>query len=527
MQNVNIEPRETRSLLLKAVPLLCFTLIIVFCSARAFIGLTGTRLYSHDAFALLDPAWRMLNGQISHSDFSDNLGPIAHLPTVIGLTMVGGKAEGFGYGQAIAAFILGVWAYFASYDRLSSVRQSILCLAVVCLAVTPFALGYSPLSISPAMTYNRYGYAFTAIILTEALLELRSDNEYGSLLGGASTGFILVLLAFLKITFAVGAFVVVASLLTCRKQTRPRWIGLLSGSGLAVLLACLYFRLDFYPVLKDFTNLAAAKRLNFADYSLENILENAGTLFIFTVFGFMHLSGDWDSDAARVYLIAGTTICFVGLFLVFTCFEATGFPLQAVWPILGMELLAKDRRASLRSNRSFQVSMLAWTVLLVSSLFISSVISISYGVVHKFRLHDYYTGMNSSRLAGFTPFKEDAGYMIYVNDGLALVNKYRRPDDSVMSLDFTNPFSYGLNMKPARGGAVALQYQTTFDDSHRLSGDRLFGNAKIVMLPKIFSDGSLTESIPRLYGSYLNDNFEFVAESDYWKFYRHRASRLQ
>ena len=73
-----------------------FLFIAGICLARAFIGLTGMRVFSHDAFALLDPAWRILNGQIPHVDFFDNLGPAAYLPTAAGLWLARGKVDGSG-----------------------------------------------------------------------------------------------------------------------------------------------------------------------------------------------------------------------------------------------------------------------------------------------------------------------------------------------------------------------------------------------------------------------------------------------
>ena len=60
--------------------------------------------------------------------------------------------------------------------------------------------------------------------------------------------------------------------------------------------------------------------------------------------------------------------------------------------------------------------------------------------------------LDSPILSGFLPAGDDFSYGEFVNDGLSLVAKYRRPGDTVMSLDFTNPFSYSLgNETGARG----------------------------------------------------------------------------
>ena len=90
-----------------------------------------------------------------------------------------------------------------------------------------------------------------------------------------------------------------------------------------------------------------------------------------------------------------------------------------------------------------------------------------------------------------------------------------------MSLDFSNPFSFALGMKPARGGAVDLGYRINFDDTHRLSAERLFGEASLVAVPIYFLEPSLTDSVPRLYGPYLKDHFQLIGESMRWRLYRH------
>jgi hypothetical protein len=97
---------------------------------------------------------------------------------------------------------------------------------------------------------------------------------------------------------------------------------------------------------------------------------------------------------------------------------------------------------------------------------------------------------------------------------------YRKPGERVMSLDFTNPFSYGLWIPPAPGGSTNLQYDGSFNAKHKVSPEKLFGAADLVMLPKIFSDESLQFAVPTIYGPYLYSHFQFVGESSDWKLYR-------
>ena len=57
---------------------LLLIVVAIVCLARAWIRLKGMQAYSHDAFLLLDGAWRMLNGQRPYIDFFTNVGVLAY-----------------------------------------------------------------------------------------------------------------------------------------------------------------------------------------------------------------------------------------------------------------------------------------------------------------------------------------------------------------------------------------------------------------------------------------------------------------
>src|SRR5260370_40743680 len=85
----------------------CLALMITaLCLLRAYTGLSGIQVYSHDAFGTLDGAWRVLHGQKPHADFYSPLGPVIYLLTAFGLLLSHGGAEGFGYSQAFCGCIL-------------------------------------------------------------------------------------------------------------------------------------------------------------------------------------------------------------------------------------------------------------------------------------------------------------------------------------------------------------------------------------------------------------------------------------
>ena len=466
--------------------------VVNICAARARIGLGAMQMFSHDAFMPLDGAWRLLNGQRPHIDFYSFVGVLAYAPTAIGLLLSHGGSQAFGYAQALQSLVLGVWAYLLARKRLPDVPAVLFTLALTLLAATPFALGYSPLEISPATTYNRYGYAALALIMLEAFAQRKRSDFWG----GASTGALLVILFFLKVSYFAGAVVLLAALMPCRLQTLRRWAGI--GAGLAALALpfCTYYGFQMLPMIRDLAMVAGAKRVHPRAYLFDSIFTDVAAIAGFGALTALVLFSSERSRAAKATLIASLAVSCTGLFLIFGNCEPHGLPLSLFFLLIAVGQF--DFRTS-GIPHLFQGVVLVWASVFTVAALTPSVLAFA---------------------SAFSVKAPEYAYQTFVDDGLKLLRQNQKPDDTVMSLDFTNPFSFQLGMKPAPGGTTALQFQTTFSDAHRPSAERLFGSAKLVMVPKKFSDGTLQESIPRLYGPYLNSHFKLVAESAQWRLYR-------
>ena len=489
------------------------------CALRAWIGLSGMQTFCHDAFMPLDGAWRLLNGQRPHIDFYSYIGVLAYAPTAAGLLLSHGGAQGFGYGQALAGGMLGVWTFLLARKRLPGVPAVLFCLAMVLLCTAPFAMGYSPLNISPANTYNRYGYAALALILLEAVAHSPRFTKLQDRLGGISTGSLIALLAFQKITFFGAAIFLLGALAFCRTQTARRWAGIGLGFSSVTLAFCAYFGFHLMPMLQDLIMVAGGKRIHARAYLLDSILAEAAALGCFVLMTTLLLALHNRISASRSIGIAGAAVCFAGILLVFGNFESHGAPLALFFVLIALSQL------SFRTNGASQLlrgGVLLWGTVIIIAALLPDGLAFGYATALRIAASPHEKPMAGNNLASFVPVSNGIEYGTFVNDGMVLLNAYRLPGDTVMSLDFTNPFSYGLGMKPARGGTTALHYQTTFNDQHRPTAEWLFGSAKLVMVPKIFSDPSLDDSIPRLYGPYLESHFRMLAESPQWKLYRSR-----
>ncbi len=503
---------------------LLLLLITGLCGLRAYIGLTGTQNYSHDAFMLLDGAWRMMNGQLPHRDFYSHLGVLTYAPTAVGLWISGGSATGYGYAQAFVGLTLGFWSYWLGRRYLQDVPACLLCVAVVLLAISTSQLGDPPGMVA-GMTYNRQGYAILAVILLETLAGRTAALKRNDFPGGLSTGSALAILLFLKITYFVFGVFVVAALIPVRPQGKRRWAGLATGFAGISAAVCAYLRFDLIPMCKDLATIFRAKHFHLLFFAFDTILQEVATFLIFVFMATVLLFLHQERRAARAVAAGGLVVSVTSL-LIFGNYEQSGFQMAAFLAIIAIDIISTCIPVDL-----LQTSVLHVSVLLLASAFVltsvtSGVISLSEATVVRLTSASRSPGLGAPRLETFKPVSNDVEYRAFVNDGLTLLSKHRIPGETVMSLDFTNPFSYGLGIRPARGGTTVLQYRTTFDDKHRQSAESLFGSADLVMLPQPgrFSDGTLDYSIVRIYGPYLNKHFKLVATSLDWRLYRHNPA---
>jgi hypothetical protein len=491
------------------------------CLVRTYIGLSGITDYSHDAFGALDGAWRVLNGQTPHADFYTPLGPLIYLVTAFGLLLSHGGAEGAGYSQALCGGLLGLWTYGLTRRRLGHLPAILLCLMVVLLSINPSSVGEPPIRTS-CMTYNRYGYALVSLLLLEGVAGRDPERGRAEFWGGFSTGAILALLLFLKISYFVGGAALVAAVIPCRKQVKERWAGIVGGFLPVSLIFFAYLGFNFVPMWNDLRMVAGAKSARMSWFIVDNLyLPVAFYLgFIFTSARFLWFGG--ARPAGRAIGVAGVAVCLAGIFLLSTNFQFYGLPLNAIAAILVIRQIAEHPPAA-NSHKLKRAGLLLWGSLLVAGDLGYEALGLGFGAWQKYSWEETSNAsFHAAVLAGFRTYERN--YVDLVNDGLALVNQHRRPDDTVMSLDFSNPFSYALGMRPAPGGATTLHYRGNFNDSHHPASERLFGGASLVMIPVVPTEKGLARSVPRIYGPYLEEHFHLIGESTGWRLYRRNAA---
>jgi hypothetical protein len=536
--------RNSKGLSGSRLPVVFFSGLTFLCAATAFIGAVPTRVFGHDIFIPLDAGWRIINGQRPHLDFVSGWGPVWFLVEGLGLKVSRYSVDGIGYANAIMACLVGTWCFFLGKDRLASIPRIGLGWYLAALVAAPYPLGITPLWPSHAMAYNRYGYALLGLILLECLSRVHDSQESSEAgwTGGFSTGVALSLALFLKASYFFVAVVLIGVLaLLLGRLVLRRLIAIVVGFLLVSTSILAYLRFDVTAVLGDL-RMAGASRAGALD--ARTLISKASTqwptLLVMMIFvlATTSLSGNWLPSRWRDLRLGciGALIVLADIGLMSTNAQPRGFPLCAVFAVLVINEIFWQRLpltpTQAQSSRSPFAVALGLGALLFVPQFMSDIVGVAYGVWSKEKLRNgteaiQFTSpdLKDLHLYDFssTPQSNGTFFVDYVNDGVALLQSQTRPDETIISIDMTNPFSYALQRRPARAGIESPTYHFNIDDDHRPSDDRFFGDADIVMVPKRPAlDAYYFLDFYRAYEPGLKQRYYLAAESPLWWMYRRK-----
>jgi hypothetical protein len=532
----------SRALTPARILIVFFAGLTLICGAIAFIGAVPTRIYGHDIFLPLENGWRVINGQRPHLDFMSSWGALWSLISALGLTISRYSVDGIGYGNAIVALIVGSWSFFLGKNRLASSPRIVLSLFLAALVAAPYSLGTSPFLSTYAMAYNRYGYALLGLILLESFEVPRgaTNNQRHEWVGGISTGAALSLTLFLKASyFLMAVFLIGVISLFLWRFARQRILGIILGFFSVSMCMLAYLRFDLTAMLGDLRMAAGARAEALKPKILVlNTLDHASVLLGVVLFGFAAalLFG------GRIPRWRGLKLPIVGAFLfaadsglMVTNAQSDGFPVCAIFAILVVSEITEDQQAlpaaEACSCRPLYAAVLCLGALLFVPQFTGDLLGLAYGAWRKERPSTpsavlRFTSPNLKPLLlydGAPPRSNGTVFTTYVNDGVALLERETRPNETILTMDMTNPFPYALERRPPRGGILSPTYHYNISDGHRPSDDRYFGDADIVMVPKRPAlDDIYYTDFYKAYEPGLRQRYNLAAETSWWWMYRRK-----
>jgi hypothetical protein len=499
-------------------------------------GAAPIREYAYDVVFFLDNSWRVLNGLRPHADFMSAWGPVPFIAGAAGLKLARGSADGVAFAPALAGLLAGIWAYAVSLRRLPWFPAAFAGIGVSAMCAAPCALGLPVISTSYAMQYNRWGFALVAIVILECFpLCPEQSPARGAFARGLSSGAATAILLFTKASFAlVAAVLILISLLLWNRSPR-RAAGLAAGASLLVFALLWFVRFEAGAMLHD---LAAAARLRGGRISPGRMLLapfayfQEGCLLPLALAAGVASAGSTprSSERWRLVLLAGA-VYVGGLALLLSNAQESGFPLNTA---LGVVLLGRILSPDFPGGPRLAAVLALFAILLPVPQTAADLASIGAAAWKK--AHPPQSGcfrpstgrfselvfcessnLNSRRANG----RELAEYL---SDGVALLEEHLGRGESVVTLDYYNPFPYALQRLPARGGIAAASYGDMLDERDHPSPESFFGGAAVVMVPKTPPAASpeAAAALFRIYGPALDARYAPAAESNGWRLYRRR-----
>jgi hypothetical protein len=505
-----------------------------------------------DMHVLLDGGWRILNGQTPNVDYYNPIGPLTYALIALGMKLWHPSTSAVAYGNVLFAVVLVTYAWAIGQPRLSALSAAVFALFVFVLVTAPRPLGYPVFKTTYAMIYNRQGYALLSILLLELFIKVRDQVRPHYLLDGASSGILLALILLCKISY-FGMAAVAAAIHLALFSHRKKWIiGVAGGFLVSVAAVELLLGTTLISYFSDI-NVAAhvqssSQRLRLLIAGGKNNLINIYLVFLLLIFARFSAVDEGSRNGVTIKMWA--IIAFVvGFGLTIGAGNAAQGggaqdPLFFVGGLIILEYLSREcHRCEHRSKGTNALPTLL-AILVVFPVFCGSImirdcVSMAYAAAwnqfklpafeesrrfHSKTLYDFVIPESTDHITAYWPAREHTDK---INDGLDLLRKYATNSDKVVSLSFTNPFSFGLELIPPKGDVLWWDLNFSFDRKHTPAAEKIFKEATIVMIAVLKdrrqgSDFEEVDLMVDLYGDYVKKYFVEKDHSRVWSLWVRR-----
>ncbi|WP_162834143.1 hypothetical protein [Amycolatopsis circi] len=493
-----------------------------------------------DNFILLDGGYRIAQGQVPGTDFSNAIGPLVYVLTSLGMKLQAVPSlAAVTYGCLLFLPIAAVLAGFVAHRRLPGGHAAGFTVFMALLVISVRPPGYSPGTTTYAMLYNKFGWLLYAALLLAVLIRPRLPRP---LADGAVVGLLLGLLAYDKANFFLMGVVAVVLGLMLRTLAARAIPGAVAGFGLIVVVFWLGFGISPVGYAGDVATAFAAqgsgKRLSLL---LHAIAYNApvGVLALLVVAALFWIARR-RGEPARPWRLLVLTLFVLGSSVVISAADSPEKSDLAALVVIPLVLVAALKPELPRwtggdGRRRMPVPLLAGLVLLLvaTTAPIAGKDMLALGISAARRdvvaAPPQSQRITSPHLGDFvvpadatwqTAYRNASAVPAMLDDGLALLRRHIRPGDRVASMSLANPFAFALDLTPATGGPLWWDLEISFDERTHPPADQVFGEAQWVMVPKLRAGQGCcqdtVEAMTRIYGGYLAEHFRTAESTKEW-----------
>ena len=518
-------------------PVVVSAVVLVFSAVCALLlalpGQTVTTRYLNDLFLILDHTHRVVWGHVPSQDFHTALGPLASYVPAAGYWVSGSLGGAMPLGMALVIVALAPAIAHILASRLQPVVAFFYGAFLVAVLAAPINLGEPVTALSFAKFYNRIGWVALGALLI--LYLPRGHAHRGSdCLDAVCAALLTLVMIYTKATYGLVGSAFLLFMLFDRSQCR--WA---AGAIGLVLAVALVVESVWRSSLAYIADLRFALEINGAvrgtwGQIMDHVLGNFADYVVFALLSALALRLTGTVRDVLFY-----SQCAVAGFLVINQnFQAWGIISLHAGGAVAAEMILRHTKDRGVTTEWQALSTAAGAKL----LFIAFVLPTIAHCAIALGLHAIAASSRAGDSIGFAKLEKvrfanlwsggdhEAGlaYLATIKDGAAALSAMSSLPECVVSLDFANPFSAILGLRPPRGDAPWLQWGRTITASTYLPAERMLSAAQIVIEPKppaendaaaAFEPGSSPRAV---YGPYLAANFDVVRETGFWIVHRRR-----
>ena len=482
-------------------------------------GQTVVSVYVNDLFIFLDGAHRIASGQVPNRDFHTALGPLVYYLPAAGYALTGSLGSAMPAAMALSIALLAPPMVWILASRVRPLLALPFAAFLVLITAVPLNLGEAVSALSFAMFYNRIAWVALALLVIMYLAPER-PLRWRILWDACSAAFLVLLMLYSKISY--GAVAVALLGLVLLHPAHRSWAALALALVAAAALTAEAFwggTAAYVADLRIAGNVSGGMRGGFGEIA-NTVLHNFADYVLYSLLVGLVL---WRSPRILDFLFYGFCAAS-GLLIVIQNSQAWGIITLHAGAIVAAESLVRGARAQY-DERPWSLSAGAPIVMLALVLPTIAHCAIALGLhavlaserpVSRFGL-PRFDRIRVANLWPVTDYEFSVQFLSSLEDG---ANAIAGLDASrIVVLDFIGPFSAGLGLQPPRGDSSWLHWGRNIDDRHYVPPLHLLADASIVLEAKRGINGA---PLWRLYGSYVEANFEMFRETDFWRVHLRR-----
>lgn len=505
-----------------------------------------------DVAVLLDGGWRIVSGQIPHTDFHNPIGPLAYLLVAFGMKVARPATSSIAYGTVLLMAILLPCSWRTASRRLPSAVAFLVVLFLGFYLVTPRPPGYGIFETTYAMIYNRQAYVLLFLLVLSVFLRPRNPSSVLAWSDGLLVGILLALLLYCKITyFGVALGLTLVGVLL----NKPALSWFLSSLAAFLATCAFFFATVHISIYRYFADIIAASRSQSPQMRIfllsESFANNAAWIYVLL---FCAVILVWSESKKRAetksWAPALSTWLVVASILGAALAIGSGNgsqgggiddPLYFAAAVVLLELFRRRNFEKLMARSGMRLAY-ALSVALMFPMFCGMILardvaSCGYAFAWQIArrpafdasrrltsvdLRDFYVPASTSHTTAYWPARD---YPEKINDGIALLRQSFTNGDRITTLAYANPFNFALSLPPARDGNVWWDLNFDFDKKHFPPAKEFLGDASLVIVPRLLNRnaGCCFETADiqlQLYGDYLRENFHQIGATETWVLYR-------